>query len=942
MEIGVAERDLGLTCYAAGEFSDARNHCERALGACDPEHDREALERSGEDTGAMAMSCLAMTCWQLGAVECARDLVETAIRRATELDHAPSMAHPLHRKSILAIFRGDAATALSAAEALRALGREHGMTFWTVEAEILAGWARGRLGNPAAGAAELRQGLAAYADQGARAGTIFFQCLLAEIEADTLGADAALARVDLALALAVQLNFRCDLGFLHRLRGDILLKHDPASPAPAEEAYRTAIAIAKQQGARSYELLASLALAKLYQSTAHPAEAHAVLAPALEGFSPTPEMPGIAEAQALLAVLAETDDVKAGAERRQHRQHLQVSYGNALLAARGHGHALMWGKGWAAEETSAAFARVDEFAGPKENPAARFAAYFAECISNLSRGQLRLARETCESFLREAEAEGRAAEATSVRSVLGQVLLNQGELKAARSVLERALADYDPRRDGEPGSRFRDAEVSATAVLAATEWHLGEADRARELINRAVRRAEELSILPITAMALIWRAVLESQRHDASATRDAADAVLALTEEHGVKGVAEFNGIYTHWARGQLLDPEAGADGFRQELAAFMDKGLRLGAPFFHGLLAELEAKTRGPDSALTLIDHALAIAEETEQHLSDPYLYGLRGEFLLARDPSNPGPAEEAFQAAIAIAQEQGARSWGLRAALSLAKRYQSTARPAEAHAILSPALEGFSPTPEMPEIAEAQSLLGALTETEEVKAAEAQHQRRAHLQTAYGQAMMMAKGFAAQETRAAFARATELAVTTNDVSERFAALLGLLAAACAAGELRSARELSLTLSRQADEAGRVIEARVANWWLGLIAYLHGDFVQARTHCERAILAAQDPNADPKVWERFGDPSTAALSVLAATMRQLGEVERARELINTALQRASETGHIGAIVNALFWKSYLEISRGDPLATLSAAEALATVARKHGMAQSSARPNCI
>jgi hypothetical protein len=76
--------------------------------------------------------------------------------------------------------------------------------------------------------------------------------------------------------------------YLHRLRGDILLKHDPANPAPAEGAYRTAIATAKQQGARSYELLASLSLAKLDQSTGHPAEAFAVLAPALEGFSPTP------------------------------------------------------------------------------------------------------------------------------------------------------------------------------------------------------------------------------------------------------------------------------------------------------------------------------------------------------------------------------------------------------------------------------------------------------------------------------------------------------------------------------------------------------------------------------------------------------------------------------------------------------------------------------
>ena len=81
----------------------------------------------------------------------------------------------------------------------------------------------------------------------------------------------------------------------------ILLKRDPANPAPAEEAFLTAIAVAKQQATRSFELRAALSLAKLYCATGRDADAHAALAPALEGFSPTPEMPEIAEAQALLA-----------------------------------------------------------------------------------------------------------------------------------------------------------------------------------------------------------------------------------------------------------------------------------------------------------------------------------------------------------------------------------------------------------------------------------------------------------------------------------------------------------------------------------------------------------------------------------------------------------------------------------------------------------------
>jgi hypothetical protein len=60
----------------------------------------------------------------------------------------------------------------------------------------------------------------------------------------------------------------------------------------------------------AYQLLAALSLAKLYQSTARPAEAHAVLAPALGGFAPTPEMPEIEEAQALLMAIEASADVR--------------------------------------------------------------------------------------------------------------------------------------------------------------------------------------------------------------------------------------------------------------------------------------------------------------------------------------------------------------------------------------------------------------------------------------------------------------------------------------------------------------------------------------------------------------------------------------------------------------------------------------------------------
>jgi len=166
--------------------------------------------------------------------------------------------------------------------------------------------------------------------------------------------------------------------------------------------------------------------------------------------------------------------------------------------------------------------------------------------------------------------------------------------------------------------------------------------------------------------------------------------------------------VYAHWAYGKDGDPEAGAIGFKQALEAYLAQGNRSGAPSFYGLLAELEALRPDLDSALAAIDTGFAFAEETGEHYTDPYLHRLRGEILLAAGLKSL--AEEAFHTAIAVARGQGARGYALLASLALAKLYRSSGRRGDARAILVPALEGFSPTPEMPEVAEAEALLSRL----------------------------------------------------------------------------------------------------------------------------------------------------------------------------------------------------------------------------------------
>jgi hypothetical protein len=93
------------------------------------------------------------------------------------------------------------------------------------------------------------------------------------------------------------------------------------------------------------------------------------------------------------------------------------------------------------------------------------------------------------------------------------------------------------------------------------------------------------------------------------------------------------------------------------------------------------------------------------------PWLLRLRGDALAE---TNPAAAASAYRHALSVAGAQGSRALALIAALTLAKLLQSTGETAEAHAVLSDALEGFAPTPLFPVIAEAQALLAALAVNE------------------------------------------------------------------------------------------------------------------------------------------------------------------------------------------------------------------------------------
>ena len=690
-----AHRMLGTVKFELGAFFESRQEFEKLLADWNENRDKGLAAVTGADVLCVGCAYMAQLMIVLGNVEDAVRISEGAIRRAESLGDFGSLAFALGLSLFVLAMCGRIEATLRRAEAFEVNASEKGARLWVSIAREWASWARGLIsGDAAAAATEFRDIMAERRERQERQSAYLGHGLLAQLQGKAGAIDDALASIAEGLALAEQTGGHRADSFLHRVRGDILAEPDPAA---SEAAYREALGIAQSQGARTFELQAAHALAKLLERAGRPAEAHIVLAPALEGFSPTPEMPEIAEAQALLAALARSDEVKVAEAQHERRRMLQVAFGNALIAARGP----------TAPETTEAFARARvHLSGQNDSPEG-FPAEFGLWLGSYYRADLPSMRSHAEALFSHREARPDSAEAGVAHRVLGINHHFVGDYAEARRHLERALALFRPGRDDDLAYRLGvDAGVAAMALLAFASWPLGEVDRATSLSDRMAARAANLAHGNTRAFGATFACLFELLRGDMSRAAPNAVEVSRLAREHDLPLWRPFGLFFERLATaesGALEDMRRGVDLLREQNVLMFDGLIKIA-------LAEAEARAGDGDRALAILDEAQATSDRAGYRAFEAELHRTRGKILLKRDPGSPAPAEEAFLTAITVAKKQATRSFELRAALSLAKLYQSTDRPADAHAILASALEGFSPTPEMPEIAEAQALLAAI----------------------------------------------------------------------------------------------------------------------------------------------------------------------------------------------------------------------------------------
>jgi predicted ATPase len=147
-----------------------------------------------------------------------------------------------------------------------------------------------------------------------------------------------------------------------------------------------------------------------------------------------------------------------------------------------------------------------------------------------------------------------------------------------------------------------------------------------------------------------------------------------------------------------------------QGLAAWCATGAEVARPYMLALLAEASAQVGQREEGLPLLAEALAMINDTEERRWEAELHRLKGELLLRQAVLDAPQAEACFQQSLTIARRQQAKSWELRAALSLSRLWQQQDKRTEARQLLAEVYGWFTEGFDTPNLQEARALLDAL----------------------------------------------------------------------------------------------------------------------------------------------------------------------------------------------------------------------------------------
>ena len=376
-------------------------------------------------------------------------------------------------------------------------------------------------------------------------------------------------------------------------------------------------------------------------------------------------------------------------------------------------------KGYAAPESKAAVERArllieeaEALGEPPEDPLLLFSVLYGFWVANYVVFNGDVCRDLAAQFLSLAEKQQATVPLMMGHRLMGASLLHTGDLAEGRAHYAQALALYDPAEQRPLVARFGGVDIRV-AILANRSigfWPLGYPEAALADAEQALKYAREVSQAPSLMFALLYTSITYSFCANYAVAKALADELVALGDEKGATfwkaaGIAFQGSVLS--LTGQAADA---VHTITSGITAWRSTGGTVFLPWWLLCLARAYAELGRYDDASRCIGEAMTLAETTNERWCEAEVYRMAGEIALLSSELDAAKAEGYFQRALAVARQQQAKSWELRASMSLARLWRDQGKPQQARELLAPVYGWFSEGFDTLDLKEAKALLEEL----------------------------------------------------------------------------------------------------------------------------------------------------------------------------------------------------------------------------------------
>ena len=301
----MGHRLMGLSLLHTGDLVNGGAHLNRAITLYDPAEHRPLATRFGQDIGAATLSWKSLACWLLGYPQTALADAEQALKVAREMGHSATLMYVLNFSAWTNIFCGNYAVANALVDEFSALKDKTGSLFWGAWGMMQRGFLMALTGKAPDAVQTITSGLTAMRATGTTMWMPLWLSYLTRANAEIGQFDDVRRGIGEAIVAVEAAKERWCEAEVNRIAGEIALLSPKPDLAKAEAYFERALAVAREQEAKSWELRAAMSMARLWRDQGRRQQARDILAPVYGWFTEGFGALDLKRAKAMLDELAQ-------------------------------------------------------------------------------------------------------------------------------------------------------------------------------------------------------------------------------------------------------------------------------------------------------------------------------------------------------------------------------------------------------------------------------------------------------------------------------------------------------------------------------------------------------------------------------------------------------------------------------------------------------------